>query len=81
VKQVTLSYETFTMIGLRWSCRYYDRFEMELPVIMLTRGGAYSEDIKYYDFKRCPELIPTVLEDFPTHKNRRFNGSISWQLS
>jgi len=60
--------------GARWSDGrgqpkfmniYYDkRFEKEVSGFHPYKGGAYSPDVQYYDFKAYPELISTVLEDY-----------------
>ena len=61
---------------------YDDRFEREPSGYHPYTGGAYSEDIRYYDFKRHPELIPTVLEDFVSYSQepaiQRFYKLLRW---
>jgi hypothetical protein len=49
---------------------YHDtRYESEPSGFHPYDGAAYSPDVQYYDFKRSPELIPNVLEDFTPWAN------------
>ena len=62
---------------------YHDkRFESEPSGYHPYTGGTYSNEVHYYDFKKNPDLIPNVLEDFVGWNNQpaiqQFYSILRW---